>query len=374
MPRFTSLANRLGGRYTWQATGKHVWISMFEVEFEGSSIRVEPATGSKGALIGADFHVRIANAFFPATTMLTRESRLDRLGKRMRINREFQTGDAAFDERVYVDSPAQDGDLWRLLASQAVREAIVSMLDEERGLGVHLQISAAREGEAPQREPGIRMRLLLRDFEKTEAIRRSVRSLFDLAKAFEQEAHFEQGPYGRAAGAHAAPEPPLTTRWGRVTLALSMALVPLAYAVVGPSDRTFGSTTAIYGVAFAFVLWVLSFFFYAALFRGRSSSLTTVLGFTFLSLGFFPFGIVFAAHVNTAFDGGRETTERGSAHYQTQSKGPGYVSVRADWLRGAPTARYHERFPLTTSDGEVPVFVVVKPGAFGVPWIVTLSR
>jgi len=48
--------------------------------------------------------------------------------------------------------------------------------------------------------------------------------------------------------------------------------------------------------------------------------------------------------------------------------------VRGTWLPGAPTARYPDVSLVHTSNVEVPVHVVVKPGALGVPWIVSVTR
>lgn len=53
----------------------------------------------------------------------------DRLGKLLRINREVQTGDDAFDHRVYLESDATDQDIRAVLADGRTRAGILHLLD-----------------------------------------------------------------------------------------------------------------------------------------------------------------------------------------------------------------------------------------------------
>ncbi len=60
---------------------------------------------------------------------LRRENAVDRLGKRLRINRELHTGDGLFDPNVYVESDAPDSVVHRLLERPQVRRGVMLLLD-----------------------------------------------------------------------------------------------------------------------------------------------------------------------------------------------------------------------------------------------------
>ncbi len=62
--------------------------------------------------------------------VIRRETSIDRLGKKLRINREVQTGDAAFDAAVYVESDAPDEDVERVLGEARVRQHALALLDQ----------------------------------------------------------------------------------------------------------------------------------------------------------------------------------------------------------------------------------------------------
>src|SRR3990167_4893905 len=66
----------------------------------------------------------VKTGFLP-WAVFSAEKGLHHFGKKLGISRELQTGDAAFDQHCYVDSPEQDEVLKRLLADDAAREAIV---------------------------------------------------------------------------------------------------------------------------------------------------------------------------------------------------------------------------------------------------------
>lgn len=64
---------------------------------------------------------------FSAPIILRAETRMDRLGKRLGINRELQTGDARFDKAVYVESDAPDQLIALTLQSDQLREQVLSL-------------------------------------------------------------------------------------------------------------------------------------------------------------------------------------------------------------------------------------------------------
>ena len=51
----------------------------------------------------------------------------DRFGKKLRLNREVQTGDAPFDNAVYIESTADDDEVLAMLASPRVRRAVLQL-------------------------------------------------------------------------------------------------------------------------------------------------------------------------------------------------------------------------------------------------------
>ena len=63
------------------------------------------------------------------TIMLHRENIMDHLGKRLALNREFQTGDAEFDAAVNIDTCSPDEDVQRIFADGAFRNAVRKLLD-----------------------------------------------------------------------------------------------------------------------------------------------------------------------------------------------------------------------------------------------------
>lgn len=97
----------------------------FVVERDGRRARVTVDTNS-GMVSGVT-----VTAFGPALpeVVLSRESSFDTIGKSLRIAREAQLGDAAFDARVYIDTTLSDEQTRWLLVSPTARAAILSLLD-----------------------------------------------------------------------------------------------------------------------------------------------------------------------------------------------------------------------------------------------------
>jgi hypothetical protein len=65
----------------------------------------------------------------PAPLTLRLETRVDRAGKFLRINRETQTGDAAFDARIYLESDAADPVVLAALVEPGLRTNVVKCLE-----------------------------------------------------------------------------------------------------------------------------------------------------------------------------------------------------------------------------------------------------
>ena len=95
----------------------------------------------------------------PAPLTLRLETRVDRAGKSLRINRETQTGDAVFDERIYLESEATDDLVLAVLADPSVRANVISCLtlgaasltlDAEGNLGIDFPLPS-EDAAAPAR-------------------------------------------------------------------------------------------------------------------------------------------------------------------------------------------------------------------------------
>jgi hypothetical protein len=75
--------------------------------------------------------LRPVYAIRPLAIVLRAETEYERDGKQKGVDREFQTGDARFDESVYVDTSTEDAVLARLLEPAPVRAAIGELVSLE---------------------------------------------------------------------------------------------------------------------------------------------------------------------------------------------------------------------------------------------------
>jgi hypothetical protein len=71
--------------------------------------------------------VRLAAAR-PLQIKLTHEGASEVASKASGIDREFQTGDASFDDHVYIDAPCEDEALVAVFASREVRTSVMALL------------------------------------------------------------------------------------------------------------------------------------------------------------------------------------------------------------------------------------------------------
>ena len=113
----------------------------FTIEYSGGSsssltlraLYDDVATVEVGAS-GREAHYRASakgggvSAIRPMSIVLRTETASDRSAKAAEINREYQTGDAEFDEDVYVDSPTTDETLLRAVLSEPVRASARDLL------------------------------------------------------------------------------------------------------------------------------------------------------------------------------------------------------------------------------------------------------
>ncbi len=93
------------------------------VDFEGRIDR-----GSKDSLQGAVLWTALGAHLTAADITVRREGVLDRVGKRLRINREFRCDDPDFDDACYVEGEVPDVTLAALFASGEVRRRMLALL------------------------------------------------------------------------------------------------------------------------------------------------------------------------------------------------------------------------------------------------------
>ncbi len=185
------------------------------------------------------------------------------------ILREVQTGDAAFDDHVYIESAASDADVLTFFASPAVRAAAVQLLRsagsvkiDDTGVSVYVPKDA-------------------RAFDP-DAIRGRLALLRVLAGA------------PRPLVPEHVPVPPIVS----LTKTLTYLLAPVAVLVVFIGVARYMTLTArplIVGIAMGVVLAALLAPVYTLLLRGRSTSHTDILVCRFIAFLFLPvlsFGVL----------------------------------------------------------------------------------
>ena len=121
-PPGTAVVERHGRSFTATYTGR----TKYSPPYLRLTTSVDEASEGAGGAYREDARPRVEVR--PAV-VLRAENSLDRLGKRIGVNREIQTGDQDFDARVYVESDAPDQDLQRTLADDRVRRAVRALLD-----------------------------------------------------------------------------------------------------------------------------------------------------------------------------------------------------------------------------------------------------
>jgi hypothetical protein len=112
----------------------------FDIEIDGVTIRVQPeGEDNEDVTLVAPYAGRAAAGDYrgdgaprlsgprPMIITLTRESEADRKAKRTGVSHELQTGDAAFDELVYVTTDSADALVQAVLGSE-VRGAACALL------------------------------------------------------------------------------------------------------------------------------------------------------------------------------------------------------------------------------------------------------
>ncbi len=185
----------------------------------------------------------------PAPLILRLETQIDRTGKSLRINRETQTGDAVFDERIYVESEASDALVLAALAAPITRASVMACLDHGC-----TSLTLDDAGNLGAELPLPREDLLAPD---------GLTTLLDTLGAAAEAIPPLQG------SSHDRTLAGVLPGFALLGTFLSWPLFYLADWLWEPIDHDLYSTAALGGVA----LWIISLPFLVWILRGRSVSL-----------------------------------------------------------------------------------------------------
>jgi hypothetical protein len=106
----------------------------FRFTFDGVEMCVDYVSGSSSRLtVDARYDAvargpRVLRGIRPMSIKLRAEDSSDRAAKAEGISREHQTGDASFDEAIYIDSPTIDAALLDGVLSESVRNAAIDLV------------------------------------------------------------------------------------------------------------------------------------------------------------------------------------------------------------------------------------------------------
>ncbi len=375
-PEFTQLATSLGAELRWvtvPSAPKYGYIDELDVVVGGVKVVVRARTGSKGALVGATFSIEVSTPLVASPVTLRRENWIDRLGKNLFINREFQFGDEAFDSAVYIESDAPDESLQRLLGAFSVRVAIANLVC---GVAEHVAFAlppvdpkAALDRDRVQRT--ISVALPVSKFGQRDAIIALMQSLVQLGQAAERERTRERRPAPwEAAVPHRV--------WGIVAafvLSFSSWVATWAFAAFITGPATIGWRSYERGMSTGVASWVGAVAISIALFRGRSTSFRIVIALAFLWIGLIPLSGAIAERLNARLDHGPRTSITGTAYVRYGSKGPPRKRVSAPSL-GSEIVVSDDIVDsqLKLSSGPSTVRVTIGEGAFGSKWVAAVDK
>ncbi len=363
--RFGALAETLSGA---------VARDQFFFERDGRRFRVSWVPPSKNIPPGMRIGVAVdepGEAFFGAVTaspergvlvhpgqvVFRRESSLDRFGKRVRVNRELQTGDRAFDHEVYVESDASDADLSAIVGSPSLRQGVLVALQWARSITLEKQGFLTLH----------RFHLLPEDFTE-ESIKWATDTLSRMAGALPL---LSPAPR-RTRGAF--------QRWLVVGTVVGSIVAMVAIIVPALVWETTGhelQQTAARASLITWPAWAALCFF--AL-RGRSTGLRDVILTLSLSLVGVPMGWVAGLYLlNCGLDSAQPATYEASIVDGRISRGKSttyYVSVKS-WRPGPESLTLRvtsgQYRAYRAAPGKVLAVVTTKPGRLGFEWLQSIS-
>lgn len=348
----------------------------------GITVVVGERFGSKGAFLGATFSVVLRHRVTLGDIVFRRERAIDRFGKALRINREYEVGDPAFDQGVYIESDVPDATLARLLDA-TVREIVLRMTASGqltvRLYGPPLQEQPQGQGAVLDATP---LEVFLEerhcgDRTLVESIPAFVVELAQaLNAAHERSIGLVHGaaPYGRG-GIPSDPrvEIPLKTRTTRGVLAIALIAATWVVASVWDAPPTKGGLVWIVGVALGLVVYATLFGLFGLLLRGRSEGLRNVFLCLLFTL-FAPFwiGNTLACALNAELATQPSIITLGSAQVRSGNKGATWIEVSTSERIFKLPSSSPLRHDLTYAP--TPVRVELCEGALGGTFLVRVDR
>lgn len=327
----------------------------FPIDVDGRAFVLELKQGRAGKLaLSIETAVeRESQAGASTSIVVRRETKLDRLGKALRINREVQTGDAAFDAAAYVESDAQDNDVARVLGAEEVRRHAYALL-EQGFSSITIPVGSGRIV-AVRDTGGIGL--------EPEAVRAACQDLGAAASLI---------PLPPTGGRPASVWliGPATAAFCAVVLFLGLSLFTWSRSEHYPLAH--GATT--FGVGLGLLVWVVVLPIVGALVRGRSGSFRLFCACFCLLAAALPLtGAGLAVALNARWDGDAPTLHqaRVQAKWSRSFKGSASYFVRLDGFSETDTPivlPVDQEIYAAVAEGES-VVVEVGPGRFGWSWL-----
>jgi hypothetical protein len=282
-----------------------------------------------------------------------RESRMDRLGKSLRINREVQTGDALFDDAVYIESDAADADVIAVLGEDRARRAVVALLD----LGFK-QIGINDLGDT------LTAGYQTSNFAAVDPVR--LRPAAEHLRAIARSLPRFSGPVVRP------------SFWDRATFAVTGSIVFAIGALIAllsfksaypPITADASGTGMLVGLA----AWIVALPILVLLLRGRATSFRMLIICASVLLAGLPMSAVASTiGMNGALDDARPvahpTHVLGTRTVRGKNSTTYYVSV-AGWRDKQPVELEVSRSFMNSVSRGTQVIVTVGPGYFGWEWL-----
>lgn len=278
----------------------------------------------------------------PAPLTLRSEKKIDRTGKRLGLNRETQTGDAGFDQLVYLESEAPDALVLAALSDPITRAGVMKclelgaseiVLDQTGNLGALLPLTSADQITPARLE-----------------------AMLDALGAAAEAIPPLQGE-----GGHRSSASMIST----VAVLGTLAAWPLFYLVEwlwSPIQSDLYQTATFGGLA----LWLVSIPILALVLRGRATSLRDLATSAIaLAFGFPLVGVDLLLTLNAVLDGSRpeahatqvtnlrRRTGKNSAYFVTvPSWHPGEATIEIQISSGVYSAlASNQRVVVTTRKG-----------------------
>lgn len=335
-------------------------------------VHLDPYTSSKGALLGARLRVSLGKEIAPSAILFRHEGTLDRAGKGIGVNREFQTGDDAFDRDVYIETDVQDEDVRRILSEARVRDPIRELASEKIESLV-LGGAGFVEGTTLPAAACLHVTFPTKAFGDVDALKRIAATLVRLAQELDRVDH--SGPY-RGDPVTTDALPPRKARIGR---GLFLAFLCLAASLTGWYGVGFGGTPPTFGwKAFGIgaiggaIAWVVLVVAAGVLLRGRSTSFRFMMFFAIGALPTILVGGRVAEHVNASSDRSTPHAERAIAALHSRSKGGPVADVTLEATNQSARIDGALRYAVAFSYTPLAVEATIADGALGSPWVVSL--